>query len=229
MISGTNAIKRIAATTFSVMVALSMMMPVDAKILKGGVSEEGLRLAPSSVGRGLSGQADNTMRIQRAPSALKGSAVDATAFAAPLTPRTSPLEGVVDTNQFAKAPKFDIGADRGSKEMVLAWERWHKQLSQAIYQRWQAMAQDPGHATVRIFVTKDRTIRAQVLRSTGAPQFDGVVLAAIDSLNGNPGLTFPAQSQRQNVSFEADYIAGANVQPGYSWVKNDYEKVRQDY
>lgn len=224
-----EVMKRIIAGVFGIAVVLQMVLPVDAKILKGGVSEESLRLAPSNVGRSLSGKADNSMRIQRAPSALKGSAIDATAFAAPLTPRTSPLDGVVDENQFAKAPKFDIGADRGSKEMVLAWERWHKQLSQAIYQRWQAMAQDPGHATVRIFVTRDRQIRAQILRSTGAPQFDVVVLAAIDSLNGNPGLTFPAQSLRQNVSFEADYIAGANVTPGYSWVKNDYEKVRQDY
>jgi hypothetical protein len=54
-------------------------------------------------------------------------------------------------------------------------------------------------------------------------------MSAISSLNGNPGLTFPAKSQRNSVSFEADYVAGANVQPGYSWVKNDYEKVRENY
>jgi outer membrane biosynthesis protein TonB len=137
---------------------------------------------------------------------------------------------VVDDNAFAKAPSnFDIGAERGSKEMTLAWERWHKQLSQAIYTRWQNMAQDPGRATVRISVTKDRTIRAQILRSTGGPMFDQVVLMAIESINGNPGLTFPAKSQRQHVSFEADYIAASNVTPGFSWVKNDYEKVREDY
>lgn len=200
----------------------------DAKILKGGVAEESLRLAPAA-GRALEGRSSETTRIQRrAP--LQGSAIDATAFAAPLTPRTSPLDGVVDTNEFAKAPKnFDIGAERGSREMTLAWERWHKALSQAIYTRWQNMAQDPGRATVRITVTSNRQIHAQVLRSTGGPAFDAVVLAAIESLNSNPGLTFPAKSQRQQVSFEADYIAASNVTPGYSWVKNDYEKVRQEY
>lgn len=223
-------IKQIVAAAFAVLISTTVAMPAPAaKILKGGVSEESLRLAPRA-GRPLSGQAGETMRIPRAPSALRGSAVDSTAFAAPLSPTMSPLAGVVDTNEFAKAPKnFDIGAERGSREMTLAWERWHKALSQAIYTRWQGMAQDPGKATVRITVTRDRRIRAQIMRSSGGPVFDTVVLAAIDSLNGNPGLTFPAKSVRQHVSFEADYIAASDVTPGYSWVKNDYEKVRQDY
>jgi hypothetical protein len=31
------------------------------------------------------------------------------------------------------------------------------------------------------------------------------------------------------VSYEADYIAGHDVTPGYSWVHNDYEVVHQNY
>jgi len=206
------------------------MLPASAaKVLKGGVAEENLRLAPAPSGRVLQGQTDGT-RIQRAPSALRGSAVDATAFAAPMAARTSPLEGVLNTNDFAKAPQnFDIGAERGSREMTLAWERWHKQLSQTIYTRWQSMAQDPGRATVRITVTSNRTIRAQILRSTGGRAFDTVILAAIQSIDSNQGLTFPAKSVREHVSFEADYIAASDVTPGFSWVKNDYEKVRESY
>jgi hypothetical protein len=220
------AIAMVAFCTFS------MAVPAPAKLLKGGVSDESLRLAPAN--RALDGNARQQaapLRISRAPAALQGSAVDAGAFTGtPQNGRTSPLDGVVDTNQFAQAPKnFDIGAERGSKEMTLAWERWHKQLSQAIYERWQAMAEDPGHATVKIFVSSDRRITAQILRSSGAPQFETTIMSAISSLNGNPGLTFPAKSQRHSVSFEADYVAGANVTPGYSWVKNDYEKVRENY
>lgn len=226
--------RRLFAIAMVALSTLTFATPVPAKILKGGVSEESLRLAPA---RSLNGNANTStpsgtpLRISRAPAALKGSAVDSSAFAGTAqNGRTSPLDGVVDTNQFAQAPKnFDIGAERGSREMMLAWERWHKQLSQAIYSRWQAMAEDPGRATVKIFVSSDRRITAQILRSSGAPQFEQTVLTAINSLNGNPGLTFPAKSQRRSVSFEADYIAGANVTPGYSWVKNDYEKVREDY
>jgi hypothetical protein len=195
------------------------------------VSDESLRLLPGNGAlNGNARQQAAPLRISRAPSALSGSAVDSGAFSGtPQNAQSSPLSGMVD-DAFKNAPKnFDIGAERGSREMMLAWERWHKQLSQAIYQRWQAMAEDPGHATVKITVTRDHQIMAQILRSSGAPQFQGTIMAAISSLNGNPGLTFPAKSQRNSVSFEADYVAGADVQPGYSWVKNDYEKVHENY
>lgn len=208
------------------------LVPTQAKILKGGVQEENLRLHPASAsGRPLQGGANDSLRISRAPSALRGSAVDASAFGAPQTASLDALRGsAVDDNQFAKPPKsFDIGAERGSKEMALAWEKWHHQLSEAIYTRWQRMARDPGKATIRITVTRDHQISAQVLDGRGGPEFMDVVLAAIQSLDHNPGLTFPAKSQRQEVSFEADYIAASNVTPGYSWVKNDVEHIKQNY
>jgi hypothetical protein len=200
------------------------------QVLKGGVEEENLRLAPAAKpGASLKGAADNSLRISRTP--LAGSAVDSSAFAAPLTPRNSPLSsGVVDTNAFAQPPKnFDIGTERGSKELVLAWEKWHHQLSQAIYERWQRVAQEQGKATIKVTVTRDRHIVAQVLSCHSSDEFQGEILAAISSLNLNPGLTFPSESQRQQVSFEADYIAGTNIRPGYSWKKDDYEKVKEDY
>jgi hypothetical protein len=225
--------KKIIMAGMAMAVAVTMMTPTlpgFAKVLRGGVQEENLRLQPSS-GRSLNGRAEAPLRINRAPSALQGSAVDASAFAQPLNPRTAPLQsGVVDDNAFAQPPKnFDIGAERSSREMVLAWERWHKQLSEAIYTRWQRIARDPGKATLRVTITNDRHIMATILRSDGGPEFDSVIMEAIESLDGNPGLTFPAKSERRQVSFEADYIAAAHVKPGFSWVKNDYEKVRQDY
>lgn len=195
-------------------------------VLKGGVEEENLRLNPD----GLRGGAQRTpqsdgLRLNRAP--MQGSAVDSTAFAGP---SAAPLNGTVDSNDFAKPPKnFDIGADRGSREMVLAWERWHKQLSGAIYGRWQRIAQQRGRATIKVTVTRDHHIMAQVLRCDGGSEFENEVLLAINSLEGNPGLTFPSNSERQQVSFEADYIADTNVTPGFSWVKNDYEHVQHGY
>lgn len=215
-----------------VLVSTACLVPAQSKILKGGVQEENLRLHPASAaGRPLQGGTTDSMRISRAPSALRGSAVDASAFGAPQSPSLDALRGsAVDDNQFAKPPKnFDIGAERGSREMALAWEKWHHQLSEAIYTRWQRMARDPGKATIRITVTRNRQITAQILDGRGGPEFMDVVMAAIQSLDGNQGLTFPAKSQRQEVSFEADYIAASNVTPGYSWVKNDVEHIKQSY
>jgi hypothetical protein len=202
------------------------------QILQGGVEEENYRLTHPNNGQALQGKAQDSMRITRtAP--LKASAVDATAFTQAEKPVNAPNPlnaGVVDTGAFAQPPKnFDIGAERGSREMVLAWERWHHQLSGAIYSRWQEVAESKGHATIRVTVTKDRHISAEVLDLHGSHRFESQILEAINSLEGNPGLTFPAKSERQQVSFDADYIADTNVNPGYSWVKNDYEKVREGY
>ncbi len=139
--------------------------------------------------------------------------------------------GLLKPQEFGNIPnsKFDLGAERGDRELVVAWEAWHHQLSSAVYRRWSEMANTPGQATMRITVTRERQIIPTMLRSSGSPRFDRALLDAVMSLNGNPGLTFPAQSRRQEVSFEADYLAATDIRPGFSWVKNDYEKVHDSY
>jgi hypothetical protein len=139
--------------------------------------------------------------------------------------------GLLKPSEFGNIPnsKFDLGSERGSKELTLAWEAWHKQLSAAVYKTWSDIASVPGEATLRITVTKNRQITPMIVRSSGNFEFDQGLLVAVNSLNGNPGLTFPSQSQRQLVSLEADYVAATNIHPGYNWVKNDYEHVEQKY
>jgi hypothetical protein len=136
----------------------------------------------------------------------------------------------VQSADFAKLPKgFDIGADKGSQELVLAWEKWHKQLAAAIYQVWNGRAKSPGRAVLKITVYRNRVMVPEILTCSGDSDFRRSIMSVFSDLNGNPGLTFPAKSERQQVSFEAEYIAGSNVDPGYSWLKGDYEKVHKDY
>lgn len=216
-----------------------------ADVLKGGVEQDQelhrLQRPASPGGAALQGEAGTT-RLARPSSPMSG-LIDSSAFSGqPLNGAadSSNLKGgvagnglrsgVVQDSDFADAPKnFDLGADRGSRELVLAWEKWHHQLSQVIYERWSARANVPGKATVRVTVTKDHQIRAQVLDSRGGPGFEEGLMDAIVGINGDPGLTFPSGSQRQQVSFEADYIASSNVTPGFNWVHNDYEKLHQGY
>jgi hypothetical protein len=141
----------------------------------------------------------------------------------------NPLKGLLNDSDFMKGKPAaaDLDEDK-SREMVLAWERWHKQLSGAIYERWSDVARYPGVATVKITVTKNNAITASILNSTGTPAFNSGLLASIESLDGNPGLTFPSGSRRQIVTYQADYVAGRNINPGYTWVKNDYERVREN-
>jgi hypothetical protein len=206
-----------------------------ADMLKGEVQENDgtVRLSRPSTGSG--GNNSSSLRLDR-PTAGNGSPmtglVNTSQFSQPLMGNAqNGSMGLVRPDEFRNlsAQKFDLGADRGSRELLIAWDRWYKQLSAAIYNRWSQVADIAGHATVRLTVSKDRTLSAVMVQSSGNPEFDSGLISAIMSLNGNPGLTFPAQSQRQAVSLESDYIAGSNVDPGYSWVRGDTEKVNQSY
>ncbi len=187
-------------------------------------------------------QSSQMTRLTRSRQLDSGTTMNAAPPLAPPVVRLNRAMPLIDTTKFASAPlqgsadqggsagsRFDIGADRNSRELTLAWEQWHKQLSKAIYDTWSATVNERGRATLRVSVDKGKQISIAILNSNGGPRFTGSLLAAIESLEGNAGLTFPSGSQRQVVSFEADYIADTDVQPGYSWVRNDIEKVRHDY
>ncbi len=209
------------------------------RLLQGRVdkADDNIRVQrPGNMGDALPGRTEST-RLQRAepmeaPS-FKGSLVDTNSFRQPLSGRAQDdgvQLGLLKPNDFANLPnKFDIGAEHGSKEMVLAWEKWHKQLSEAIYTRWSEMADTPGRATIHLTVTRNLQVIPVVVSSSGSGRFDRGLLEAINSLNGNPGLTFPRKSMRDKVEFETDYVAATDVKSGYSWVKNDFEKVRENY
>jgi len=202
--------------------------PAPSSPLQGNIEEEDFRIHKAR---------PDGMRIGREMQpqqpTLGGSAVDSSAFAGPLSGHTddSQLRGqAVQSADFAKLPKgFDIGADKGSQELVLAWEKWHKQLAAAIYQVWNGRAKSPGRAILKITVYRNRVMVPEILTCTGDSDFRRSIMSVFSDLNGNPGLTFPVKSERQQVSFEAEYIAGSNVDPGYSWLKGDYEKVHKDY
>lgn len=217
----------------AVVLAAGALLPSGAQTLQGHLTDENLRLTPSAGRNSPSSRGGQSLRISRAPAALSGSVVDASAFASPASGKTgsdSLTGSLVQSADFARPPRnFDIGAERGSREMVLAWERWHKQLSEAIYTRWQRVARDPGKATIKVTVSANRQITAEMLDSSGKPAFNACIMDVIESLDGNPGLAFPSKSQRRQVSFEADYIASPDIRPGYTWVKNDYERVREGY
>jgi len=223
------------------LVSCASQIPLaHAELLQGSVQDEDMRLTRPGDNNGNKGSSDS-LRIERPMPALAppigarlSGLVDTSSFNKPLSGRATDSDGklgLLQPAQFGTIPanKFDLGADRSSRELVLAWEKWHHQLSAEIYSRWSEVASVPGRATLRVTVSRNRTLTVVMVSGSGSPAFDAVLLATIQSLNGNPGLSFPAKSERQQVTFEADYVAATDIQPGFSWVKNDYEKVRQDY
>ncbi len=207
-----------------------------AKVLEGSITKsgEGTRLSRPSTGVNEplsdSGPPVAPPRLSRPAQPMTG-LVDTSSFNGMSgNARQDAMRlGAVKAEDFNLPRGFDLGTERGSRELTLAWEKWHKQLSQIIYERWSAIADEPGRATVRVTVNRNRQIQVAIISSDGSGRFDRKLRTVIEGLSGNPGLTFPAKSQRPMVSFEADYIAAHNVTPGYSWVKGDYEKVREQY
>jgi hypothetical protein len=216
-------------TAFFSLLAMSLSaFPATAQQLQGGVRQDDYRIRRGGPG------GENPMRIQRPQQAQAAeSPVNDLAFSDPLQGKAdqqAPQKGLVESSEFANLPKgFDIGAERNSKEMVLAWERWHKQFAGAVYSLWNRRAKTPGRALVRITVYKNRVLVPEILSIRGGPEYRRTIMSVFDDLNGNPGLTFPAKSLRDKVSFEAQYIADTDVDPGYSWLKNDVEKIREDH
>ena len=211
--------------------------PVAAEVLQGNISknEAMTRLArPSALTGNLKSLNTDSKMPPLAPPiqaqsnrlTAMGSKFDISTFKDSFSGLSS---GAAKSDEYASKNKFDLGADRNSRELTLAWERWHKQLSKAIYDSWSSQADEPGRSTLKVIVRRDRTIQVVLVNSDASPRFNRQLKDVIMSLQGNPGLSFPTKSQRSQVSFEADYIAARNVRPGYSWVKDDYETVRENY
>lgn len=224
-------VNRFIAAGLLALVSLSSAPIAVADTLQGGVQQDDYRIHRGN-GGALAPAPDRSVRLQRPREGrADASPVNDLAF-------TDPLQGKADTNEqkplvesaeFANLPKgFDIGAEKNSREMVLAWERWHKQFAGAVYSLWNRRAKTPGRAVVRITVYRNRVLVPEIISLRGGPEYRRTIMSVFEDINGNPGLTFPAKSMRDKVTFEAQYIADTDVDPGYSWLKNDVEKIRED-
>lgn len=237
--SGKRFISKLLSLSIVLVSTIFAALPLQAETLQGSISKSGtltrlMRPGGSDVPAVSDGPPLAPPRLSRPVASFQSSAglVDTSAFRPDLSGQAREDDmrlGIVKSDDFKLPRGFDLGAERNSRELTLAWERWHKQFSAIIYERWSSIADEPGRATVRVSVDRNRNITVAFLSSNGSRRFDNKLRETILSLNGNAGLTFPAKSQRPSVSFEADYIAAHNVTPGYSWVKNDYEKVRESF
>lgn len=141
----------------------------------------------------------------------------------------------IEANQAATndvpSHSFDIGTDRNNRELVLAWERWHKQFAATVYTRTgrRLPAGAVGLASLTITVTKDHHISAEPGHAKGSPLVAQCYLQAVLSLEGNPGLTFPSGSERDVVSFLYTYAQGLLPYSGYDWKHGDVETIRHEY
>jgi hypothetical protein len=126
-----------------------------------------------------------------------------------------------------RANPYDLEAESNSKELMIAWELWHKQLSMALYRRVKVM--ESGGCVYKVTVTRDHHLSIIILKSVGSPLLREDLVNAAKSLDGNPGLSFPVGSKRQVTSDSLVLICGRNIRPGVDWNHGDVERIRLDW
>jgi hypothetical protein len=120
-----------------------------------------------------------------------------------------------------------------SGTMLLQWDAWHKQLAQAIYQRFNRLAQSkfkknvPLMCRVSYVVTGDQTIEnVRVLQPSTNPAFDELVVTVVNSMVHHPYLQFPRGSQRHSVERSGTFTLNQAASTGFEYQKGDQEQIK---
>ena len=129
-----------------------------------------------------------------------------------------------------KTPKLKIGTaenlfDLGAEAKMLAWEKWHHRVGNALSKRInRATFRMMGTALVRITVQRDHKVMVDLI-SASNPQLGDACVSAASTLDGDPMLEFPAESKRDAIAFRFQFKRGLLTIPGKHFIKDDYEKV----
>jgi hypothetical protein len=95
----------------------------------------------------------------------------------------------------------------GGLEITIAWREWHENFAKLaapkLIDAFDANGNPGGKDAVEITVFPDRRMSVKLVEPSNG-DFDGAVLDAYRSLDGNAGLTFPPGSQRSSVTFVED-------------------------
>lgn len=120
-----------------------------------------------------------------------------------------------------------------SPELKIAWDEWHKRVAQAIYVRYNAMAQlafrysRPLEAYVSYTVTRDgRIINVQLQRKSPNIAYNTMILLVVNSISGQKDLlTFPQGSRRMTVEKGGMFMQNCGAQ-GFKYITGDGETIR---
>jgi hypothetical protein len=120
-----------------------------------------------------------------------------------------------------------------SQEMLLAWDRWHKNLASAIYQRYTSTNAlfsngPPLMVTVAYCVNRNGQItNTRFTQKSANPLFNIACMGIVSSLNGNLNvLTFPAGSRRMAVDKAAEFEVNTGNE-GFKHTIHDNERIQQ--
>ena len=118
-----------------------------------------------------------------------------------------------------------------SQQMQVQWELWHRRVAEAIFVRFDGVAQRafansrPIACHAAYTVTRDKQItNVRLLQKSNNIVFNSMLLMVLKSMNGNPILEFPPGSRRQFVEKTGTFSRNYGVQ-GFKFTTGDQETV----
>ncbi len=118
-------------------------------------------------------------------------------------------------------------------EMQLAWDEWHRRVAEAIFIRFDGLAQKafansrPLNCQVVYTVRRDHQItNIRMVQNSPNMMYNAMILMVIKSMNGNPILEFPGGSRRMMVEKLGNFTRNCGDQ-GFKFTINDRERIRQ--
>lgn len=118
-----------------------------------------------------------------------------------------------------------------SQQMQIAWELWHRRVAEAIFVRFDGVAQRafansrPIACQAAYTVTRDKQIvNVRLLHKSNNIVFNSMLLMVLKSMNGSPILEFPPGSRRMSVEKTGTFSRNCGVQ-GFKFTTGDQETI----
>jgi hypothetical protein len=118
-------------------------------------------------------------------------------------------------------------------DMCLLWDAWHRRVAEAVFIRYTSLANvafansPPIGAIAAYTVTRDgRILNVRLNQKSANPMYNGIVMMAIQSLNGNMAiLQFPPNSRRMSVEKLGQFTQNYSSQTGFKTIVGDHETI----
>jgi hypothetical protein len=133
------------------------------------------------------------------------------------------------------------GAEAGDKDLIIAWEEWHRRLCAAIYHNWQIFGNVPGEGIVVLHVTREGDLDFEMkgfkvgLYEQCFPcqreKFEQRVGSTLRLIDHTFVLNFPERSQRKEVTLGTRFKFSEQGEGpnGYTWKHGDYERITESH
>lgn len=103
--------------------------------------------------------------------------------------------------------------NHGSSQIVLSWDQWHARFADIaaplLLDALNRHGAPGGASTVHITVSSNHVIQVKTTKKSN-PDFDASIVEALNALQGNPNLEFPAGSHLRKKSFDISYSREAS-------------------